>query len=247
MKSAHRTPIPPQLRVCLLPPVSLCFLSAWLSCMVPAAVPNKLNGIRDILQSGRWGGGHAEEGNPQCLECAQSNAEDLSKPQVNEQDRHDQRPPTFLEGQFGELLRGGCHQSTVRHESGPFLLSKARAGGAEGLGRGGGGAAGKRVLKRRHSLTYPSRDSQGGACKQVACGFLTPNQFLETCRPPAPGSLLGLTGDGLAVLIILSGPHHEAPLLSPWFLCSWKGAWLCPPPNPQEPACLQTEVCVPPQ
>ena len=90
--------------------------------MVPAAVPNKLNGIRDILQSGRWGGGHAEEGNPQCLECAQSNAEDLSKPQVNEQDRHDQRPPTFLEGQFGELLRGGCHQSTVRHESGPFCF-----------------------------------------------------------------------------------------------------------------------------
>lgn len=146
MKSAHCTPFPPQLRVCLLPAVSLCFLAAWLSCMVLAAVPNKLDGIADILQSGRWGGGPAEEGNPQCLECTQSNVEALSKRQVNEQDRHHQRPPTVLEGHFGELLRGGCHQSTVRPESGPFLISKARAGWAEECG------VGKRVLKRRHFL-----------------------------------------------------------------------------------------------
>lgn len=39
-------PHPTQIRVGPLPPVSLCLLSAWLSCMVTAVVPNKLNGIR---------------------------------------------------------------------------------------------------------------------------------------------------------------------------------------------------------
>lgn len=42
-------PHPTQTRVGPLPPVSLCLLSAWLSCTVTAVVPNKLDGIRGAL------------------------------------------------------------------------------------------------------------------------------------------------------------------------------------------------------
>lgn len=69
--------------------------------MVTAVVPNKVDGIRDTLQTGRWGGDHAEEGNPQSFERTQSNVQALSKPQVYEQERHYQRTPIFLRGQFG--------------------------------------------------------------------------------------------------------------------------------------------------
>lgn len=58
---------------------------------------------------------------------------------------------------------------------------------------------------------------------QVAYGFLTPNQFLETRWPLVPGSLLGLVRGLLTILLILLCPHHPytdiaARLHSPWLL-----------------------------